>query len=92
MRINSCRHATVMTGPCQAQGWYDETTRRRDPPKIRPESSMVPACFRGRGAAAFHAACRFPLSRTPVCVSPGLELGIAALECYDSSAFSGVES
>lgn len=53
---------------------------------------MVPACFRGRGAAAFQAACRFPLSRTPVCVSPGLELGIAALERYDSSAFWGVES
>lgn len=53
---------------------------------------MLPACFRGRGAAAFQAACRFPLSRTPVAVSFGLELGIAALEGYDSADFWGVES
>ena len=50
---------------------------------------MVPAC-RGRGAAAFQAACRFPLPRSPVCVSPGLELGIVALEGFDSADFWGV--
>lgn len=60
---------------------------------------MVPAFSRGRGAAAFDfslqaafsAASRFPLRFTPVGLPVPLELGISALDGFDSSNFWGVE-